>query len=122
MIRKVYHSWPENHEHAFSSSEELRAYLQMKAGHKEMVADIPLSGVPKERVKIIVEAAIRATGSYAFPVVHRERLIIFKPKSIAFDRLSHAQAVGLFNEVEAVIKAEAGIDPEQLMQSEEHAA
>ena len=94
----------------------------MKAGHREIAASILLAGINKERAVLLAEAAIRAAGSYAFPVVHKEQLIIWKPKSIAFQTLSHLDAVGLFADVEDVIRAETGLDPAQLMREHEGAA
>jgi hypothetical protein len=44
----------------------------MKAGHREIAAKIPLVGVPREKVVVIVEAAIRAAGSYAMPILHKD--------------------------------------------------
>lgn len=122
LIRAAFEHWPEMHERQFSNAEECRAFLQMKAGHREIAASIPLVGLNKERALILTEAAIRATGSYAMPIIHRDQLIVWKPKSIAFQKLSHMAAVGLFGDVEDVIRTETGLDPAQLMREHEGAA
>ena len=118
LIRATYHHWPENHDRAFTNSEECRAYLQIKAGHRTIVATIPLAGIKPQAAMIVAEAAMRAAGSNAVPDIQSGQLVIYKPRSIAFGKLSHADAVGLFAEVEDVIRAETGLDPAQLMLEE----
>lgn len=122
LIRAVFHHWPEAHQYQFSSAEELRAFLQMKAGHREIGARIPLVGVNRERAMLLAEAAIRAAGSYAVPVLHGDTLVVFKPKSIAFGKLSHAAFCALNNAVDEVIRAETGLDPDQVLKEHERAA
>lgn len=122
IVRAMFSHWPEAHPVQFSSEHELRAWLQMKAGHKEIVARIPLAGMNRERARTIVEAGIRAAGSYAWPVVHGNDLVIFKPKSIAFGKLSHLAFCALNDAVCDVIKAETGLDPEQVLLEQEKAA
>lgn len=123
MLRLVYVNWPENHDRQFASADEMRAFLLIKAKHRVLAASIPLQGVNKERAMMLVEAAFRAAGTYAFATPHGGNIVIFKPKSIAFAKLSHLEAVSIFQEVEDVIRDETGIDPSSLMQpTEEHAA
>ena len=122
MIRAAFHHWPESHERQFASEEECRKWLQMKAGHREIGATIPLTGMSKERAMLLAEAAIRAAGSYAVPVIHGDTLAIWRPKSIAFSKLGHKEACRLFDDVADVIRAETGIDPEEMMRETERAA
>ncbi len=122
MIKAAFTHWPETHERQFSSSEELRAYLQMKAGAREIGAQIPLTGLHKERAMLLVEAAIRGAGSHSKPVIHCETLVIFRPKSISFSRMAHADFCRLSDDVAAVIRNETGIDPEEMMRQTEAAA
>lgn len=122
MIRATLHHWPESHERQFASEEELRAFLQMKAGHREIAATIPITGMNKERAVILAEAAIRAAGSYALPVLHGDTLVIFRPKSIAFSKLGHSDFCKLSDEVSEVIRAETGLNPEQVLRETERAA
>lgn len=122
LIRETFKHWPEKHVRQFTNVKELRAWLQMKAGHRELVADLPIVGLNKERATILVEAAIRASGSYALPIAHGDSIAIFRPKSVAFDKLGHMEAVGVFNAVEDVIRNETGIEPEQIMREAESSA
>jgi hypothetical protein len=122
MMRAVFMHWPESHEKQFADEKECRKWLQMKAGHREITARIPVIGVDREKVRIIAEAAIRAAGAYAIPVVHGTDLIVFKPESIAFHKLSHLAFCALNDAVDEVIRAETGLDPNQLLQEQETAA
>lgn len=115
LIKAAYDQWPETHERQFSSQEELRKWLTMKAGHREVGASIPLTGMQKERAMLLAEAAIRAAGSYAVPVIHGDTLVVFRPKSIAFEKLEHKAACQLFDEVEAFIEDAIGVPAEQLL-------
>lgn len=122
MIRAAFHHWPESHERQFTSEEECRKWLQMKAGHREVGASIPLTGMSKERAMMLAEAAIRAADAYATIVIHGDTLVVWRPKSIAFNRLGHLAACRLFDEVSDVIIAETGLIPEQLLKEHERAA
>ena len=116
MLRAVHFHWPETHGRQFSDETELRKWLQMKAGHQEIGASIPLVGVSKDKAMFIAEAAIRAAGSYALPYMHGATLIVYVPKSIAFHKLDHATFCKLNNEIDAVIIAETGLDPQRCLE------
>lgn len=122
LISAALAHWPENHERQFTSAEELRAYLLLKAGHRSTGASIPLSGMQKERALLLVEAAIRGAGSYAMPVLQGDTLVIFTPKSIAFHALGHQAFTALNNDVEALIEQEIGVSADQLLREHERAA
>lgn len=122
MIKAAFHHWPETAERQFASTDELRAYLQMKCGHREIGATVPIVGMNKERAVFLAEAAIRAAGSFALPVLHGDTLVIFKPKSIAFAKLSHTEFCRLSDDVGEIIRQETGLDPEQALREMERAA
>lgn len=115
MIKAACHHWPETHERQWSSPEELRAWLQMKAGAREVGAQIPLAGISKERAIMLAEAAIRGSGSYAMPVMHDDLLVIFRPKSISFARMAAAEFCQLNDDVAAIIATETGLSVEDLL-------
>jgi len=122
LCRAVYAHWPETHERQFGDAEECRKFLQMKAGYREIAAQIPLVGLPREKALVLVEASIRGAGSYAVPVLHGDTMVIFKPKSIAFSKLPHIAFCALNNAVDEVIRAETGLDPDQLLNETARAA
>lgn len=115
VIRAAFHHWPETAARQFSNEEELRAWAQMKAGYRDIAARIPLVGMNRDRALMLVEAAIRAAGSYAMPILHRDELVIFKPRSISFAKLGHSEFCKLNDAVEAVIDQEIGIPVETLL-------
>lgn len=115
VIRLAFQHWPETSSRQFSNEEELRALVQMKAGYRDVAARIPLVGLNKDRALMLVEASIRAAGSYAMPTIHRDELVIFKPRSIAFKKLAHADFCKLNDAVETVIEQEIGVPVETLL-------
>lgn len=115
IIKRAHFHWPESHERQFANAEELRAWLQMKAGAREVGAQIPLTGMSKERAMLLAEAAIRGAGSFAMPIIHGDVLVIFKPKSVSFAKMAHSDFCKLSDAVCDVITAETGLDPEQLL-------
>jgi hypothetical protein len=122
VIRLAFQHWPDTSARQFSSEEELRAFVQMKAGYREIAAKIPLVGLHRERAVMLVEASIRAAGSYAMPVLHNDELVIFKPRSISFQKLPHAEFCKLNDAVEAVIEQEIGVPVETLLREGDKAA
>lgn len=87
----------------------------MKAGYRDIAAQIPLIGMPRDKALMIVEAAIRAAGSNAVPILHKDKLVIFKPRSISYASLPHLQACSLFDSVQTVLEQESGIKAETLL-------
>jgi hypothetical protein len=115
MIRSAYEHWPDTHERQFTSAEECRAWLQMRAGWREVGAQLALTGIQKDRALFLAEAAIKAAGAMAVPVIHKGLLVVWRPKSIAFGRMSHDDFCGLVDAVEGVIEAETGISVADLI-------
>lgn len=122
LMRALLHHWPETHPRQFADEHELRTWLTMKAGHREVAAQIPLAGVPREKVAVIVEAALRAAGTYALPILHGDAMVIFKPKSIRFSKLPHLEFCALSDAVDVVIRQETGLDPDVVLKETEQAA
>jgi hypothetical protein len=122
LIRAAFHHWPETSERQFANEEELRAYVQIKAGYREVGAQIPLSGLNKDRALMLVEAAIRGSGSYAIPIFYKDSIVVFKPKSVSFEKMSHQEFCGLNESVATVIEQEIGISADELLRQTEAAA
>jgi len=122
MIRAFYFHWPEKHPRRFTTETEFRKWIQMRAGHREHGAQIPLIGMPKERAMFLAEAVIRGAGSYADVEMQGDTLVVYVPKSIAFGKLKHVAACALFDDVATVFHAETGMDPEQVMNEHARAA
>lgn len=114
VIRNTFANWPESHDEQFSSSEECRKWLQMKAGYREIALEMPIMGVRPDVLIIVLRAALQAAGSFARPVEHKGKLIVWKPRSIAFDKMPHAEFCKLVEDVEQVIVAETGMPVQEL--------
>jgi hypothetical protein len=115
MCRAAYLHWPEWHDTQFANANECRKWLQMRAGHYEVVARAPIDGVRPELLIHWITIGIRAAGSYAVAREIDGDLVIFKPLSVAFDKMSHKDAVSLFSAVEEVIEHETEMKVEELM-------
>lgn len=115
LCRAAHFHWPETHPQQFANWRSLRVWLQMKVGHRKIGNKIPLVGVPKNVAIILAEAALRGANSNSMVTYHGGQLIVWQPKSIAFAKLKHYDAVDLFEKVAAVIHAEIGIDSEELL-------
>ena len=115
-IKAAFNNWPESHQHQFVSSEELRAWIQMKAGAREVGAQIQIRGMNKDRAMMLVEAAIGATKSFAWPEMHGDTLVVFRPKSISFAKMKHEDFCRLSDAVFDVIASETGISQDDLLQ------
>jgi hypothetical protein len=103
------------------SAEHLRAWLLAKAQYCN-VQEIELDH-PSDKGLRKLEALIRAAGAYAFTRVYRDRVYMFTPKSMRFDKLSHKDACALFEKIEAIICDELAIEScDQLLHETENAA
>lgn len=124
VMKAAWAHWPEASENQFATMNDLRHWLTMKAGPewREEVARIPIAGMKIEQAKMIAEAAIKAAGGNAWPIAHKGSLVIFKPKSIAFLRMSHHEFCALNNAVEDVIKDVMHITADELLKQHEAAA
>lgn len=128
VIKAAFHHWPESHDFRPESPEHLRKFLLCGAGYSEHT-DIPVEwaedqpGVTK-LTALAIEAAIRAADGYAFvrPAKHGGRVRVYKAKSIAYHKLSHADACRLFADIDLIIKAELGVEPDELLKQTEMAA
>lgn len=122
MIRAAFLHWPETSEQQFSSDEELRKYLTMRAGWRDVAARIPLVGVNLDITKMIVAQAFKAAGTHAWPVIHKSELVIWVPRSIAFHSMGPKEFGQLSDAVATVIKDMTGLDIDQAMKETESAA
>ena len=128
VLRAMQSHWPESAEFQPESEEHLRKYVLVKAGHRD-ATDIPVPYAEDQPsvtklVAISVEGAVRAAGAFAFIRPHpRGGMVrVFRAKSIAFDKLEQAEFNKLNDEVEAIYKAETGLDADELLQQTESAA
>jgi hypothetical protein len=121
LIRAAHMHWPEAHNFQPQNEDHLRKYLTAKAGHYT-VQTIEFGHMPHSIIRSIAEAAIAAAGAYAFVKAVSGKLIVYTPKSIAFEKLDHKAACRLFDEIGSVIECELGIKADDLLRQTEAAA
>jgi hypothetical protein len=121
LIRAAYEHLPESFDQQFSSLTEFRKWCEMKVGWREIGAKIELRRISKEQAMMLAEVAIRGTGSFAWPVIHGDTLVIFRPKSVAFTAMPHLEFTALSNAIDDLIREIIGVEPEQLLKERERA-
>jgi hypothetical protein len=118
LIKCAFYHWPETSPQ-FSDEEELRKWLQVKAGYGDVVLRMALTDVTKETAMTLARAFIVSLKTYAIPITRDEAgvptLIVVAPRSINYATLSHAKACELFDHVERTITQFTGMDAEQLL-------
>lgn len=117
MIKAAFSNWPEAHEFQPRNAENLRRWLQCKAGHYttqriEVPSDDPAI---IKLARLAAEATLRAAGADAWVKPYGDCLVVFSPKSIAFDKLSHKDACALLADVEDIIETELNCKADDLL-------
>jgi len=119
----AYYHWPETYEQQFDTPEHCRKWLQMKAGWREVGAHVWLGDqMDSESAKLLARAAISGAEGYAVPVVKGNDLYIWRPKSIAFNKMGHEEFCKLNNAVDEVIHEVFGMSGDELLNHHETAA
>ena len=101
--------WPSSHPRQFTNATELRKHWEMAVGHKDVGAQIPLTGVPRDKALAIAEMVLRGIDNFAEPVLQGDVLIVYKPKSVKFESLNSREASSLFDDVANIIEQETGL-------------
>jgi hypothetical protein len=109
MVRFAFENWPEHLEFQPANEGELRAYLTMKAGWRDIAARVPISGMKQSAAEMLVTTAIRACKSFALPIIHKGEIIIFEPRSISFARMPHKEFCDLSDQVGIEIEKQTGL-------------
>lgn len=124
LIAAAHHHWPESHDFQPENAEHLRKWLQCKAGHYTTTRiEVPSADdIIMRLARLSAEAAVKAAGGTAWIKPFDGGLVVFVPKSIAFDKLDHKAACKLFDEVAGVIEAEIGTKADDLLRETEAAA
>lgn len=119
IISAAYHHWPEAPAFQPDDPEHLRSWLLCEARYRnatEICCDWIEESHTAGLVAVAIEAAIKAAHGRGFVRVYDGRVIVVAPKSIAFEKLGQDDFNVVRNAVEAVIRAETGLDPDTLLQ------
>ena len=116
-MKSAYHHWPENHEEQFTDETDCRKFLTMKAGWRDISSKINLTGMREDKAILLATAILSGLpeNCYARPVLHKGQIIVWIPRSIAYDKLSHLEMCALSDAVAEVIEAETGMKIDELM-------
>jgi hypothetical protein len=116
IVHAAWHYWPDQHEKQFASANDLRVWLTMKAGWRDLASKTSIVGMRADAIVPVVQAAIKAAGNNARVTSHKGQLCVWTPKSIRFDKMRHMEFVALNQSVEDVIKSELGITGDELLE------
>jgi hypothetical protein len=121
VLAAVRQHWPESHRFQPDNAEHLRAWLLVRAGH-HTVKTFHLSDDATEMASLIPVIIATMTGRHSWARSHGNELHVCVPESIAFDKIGHQAFCKLNDDVDEVIRAETGLDPERLIKETEAAA
>lgn len=121
VLSAVFHHWPDGHKFQPDNAEHLRAWLLVRAGH-HTVKTFYLNDDASELSRIIPIVTATMLGKHSWCRSRGNELHVCVPQSIAFDKMEHAAFCKLNDDVDEVIRVEAGLDPEKLLKETEAAA
>jgi hypothetical protein len=126
LVAKAFEQWPHAAEFQPESAEHLRKYLICRAGPQwRNVTEIPVPFAEDQPAltrlaATMMQQAAEAAGGYAFPRVDANggRVALYTAKSIKFAEMPHLEFCALSEAVDEVIKAELGVEPDDLLKAE----
>lgn len=121
VIAALYSHWPDKHPFQPDNTEHLRAWLLVRAGH-HTVKTFHLDGEADEFARLIPIVTATMLGKHSWCRARGNELHVCVPQSIAFANLDHQAFCKLNSDVDEVIRAETGLDPDQLLKETEAAA
>ena len=64
----------------------------------------------------------KAAGSFAIAMQQGDDIVVWKPKSIKYEKLSHTRACELFEKVNWIIRDEIGVSGDELLERQKEVA
>jgi hypothetical protein len=123
LISAAFHQWPEANDFQPEDAEQLRSWLLCKAGFCEKTpiecpdADA-MPGIA-QLIALACESVMRAANGRGFIRVHGDRIVVFTPRSIAWEKLDQHAFNDVRDRVTGVIEAEMNIKAETLLKEYE---
>jgi hypothetical protein len=117
VMKLCFEAWPQDHPEQFTRVGHLRNWLTMKAGkeYREVDSILPIEGMPREIVYMLAKQLVTRGDEYRLPVVHGDKLYIWKAKSLSFLTMGHRAFNELNTRIEDFIKAETKLEPDSLI-------
>jgi hypothetical protein len=127
LVRAAFANWPEYCDFQPTNEEHLRKWLIAKAGHYDTrTFELPETNSPAMMAAMMefAEALLEADPDegHRFGRWMGSKLVVFIPKSIAFNKLAHKEACKLFDEIGAVIESIIGVPADKLLKEQERVA
>lgn len=123
LVSALYSHWPESNAFQPDSAEHLRAWLLVRAKHC-VINTFPLESKKEAEhfAKILPIITSLMLKKHSWCRTKGNELLVCVPLSIAHGECSHALFTQVCTDVDAIIKAETGLDPETLLKENEKAA
>jgi len=123
LMSALHSHWPESHSFQPDSSEHLRAWLLVRAKHC-VINTFPLESKKEAEhfAKILPIITSLMLKKHSWCRTKGNELHVCVPLSINHAECSHALFTQVCADVDAIIKAETGLDPETLLREQENAA
>lgn len=112
LVKAAFDQWPEAHEFQPDNAEHLRAYLLCRVGHRKTTV---IETEEAASAVLVVEAAFKAAGSYAFVRPYGAGLAVYAPRSLSWDQLDQKKFNPIRDEVSALIESIVGVSADQLL-------
>lgn len=123
LMSALHSHWPESHPFQPDSSEHLRAWLLVRAKHCVInTFEMESNNEAKHLAKIIPIITALMLKKHSWCRAKGNELHVCVPMSIAHDECGHNLFTSICADVDEIIKAETGLDPETLLRETERAA
>ena len=122
LCQAAFMHWPEDHPFRPRNKDHLRYWLEMEAGHYQVVMQKSLRNADPEYIEDLLRGVLKSCeDNKLFIDIDGTLLTVKRVGSIAYDALSHADACRLFTELDAVLHLH-GMDGATLLRETERAA
>jgi hypothetical protein len=116
VVKKAFENWPEQHRFQPKSAEHLRSWLEVEAGHFDVVKTIRCETADPVALTALLTAVLRACDDEkSFIEAEGNVVTVKRALSISYSMLSHLAACGVFSSIDDVLEAE-GFDPEKMLE------
>jgi len=130
LVKASFGAWPERSEFQPENEDHLRHWIICAAGPQWR--DAVTQEVPEPLrnealapfVHLFARSVAQATGRYPFPRLNTWtwKCTVYTARSIKFSEMPHSEFSALSNAVDEVLRAELGVDPDQLLKEHGRAA
>ena len=124
VIKAAHDHWPESHPFQPDSSEHLRAWLLVRAKHCD-IKSFDMTNDASEAAKLLPIITAVMLRKHCWARANGSELQVCVPRSIAITgehAVGHLEFCDINRDVDDIIRAETGLDPDQLLRERERAA